>query len=193
MPIRSRATALVAVLMLLASLAPALAADNAPEYFQGNLLDMAQASRKSSTHVILQVDRWGTPEEAAAYLQVLKEKGQKGLVDAFWESKEAGFIRVGDRLGYPIIFARSIPIEGGRIVRAFTDRPLQFFETRNNLRSTDYPLGIVEIKFVDGKKGEGILIATASAKFDEKGNLEIEHLNSVPMKLINMVAKPVKK
>jgi hypothetical protein len=184
--------------LLLVSLLPGLAAagaQQAPEYFQGNLIDMPQAAaNRSSAMFILQVDRWGSQEEATAYLQILKDKGQKGLIDAFWESKEVGFIRVGDRLGYPIIFARSIPVEGGRIVRAFTDRPLQFFETRNNLRTTDYPLGIIEIKFLDGKKkGEGILIATASAKYDEKGNLTIEHMNSVPFKLLNMVAKPVEK
>ena len=184
--------------LILVSLLPGLAAagaQKAPEYFQGNLIDMPQAAAKrSSAMFILQIDSWGSQEEATAYLQILKDKGQNGLIDAFWKSKEVGFIRVGDRLGYPIIFAREIPTENGRIIRAFTDRPLQFFETRNNLRTTDYPLGIIEIKFVDGKKkGEGILIATASAKYDEKGNLAIEHMNSVPYKLINMVAKPVKK
>ena len=155
MTLRTRVAALAASLLL--AVAGTTVAQG-PEYFQGNLIDMPQAvARRSSAMFILQIDRWGSQEEATAYLQILKDKGQKGLIDAFWKSKAVGFIRVGDRLGYPIIFARSIPAEDGRIIRAFTDRPLQFFEPRNNLRSTDYPLGIIEIKFVDGKKkGEGI-------------------------------------
>ncbi len=175
--------------LLLAAIA---GAQTAPENFRGNLLDTNMASRGSATFVTLQVDRWGTPEEASRYLQVVREKGQKGLQEALWDSTEAGWIRIGSQLGYPIVFARSIETGEGRVVRAFTDRPISFFELRNNLRSTDYPLGIVELKLDAKGKGEGILIAAASAKFDDQGQLVVENFGTQPFKIVNVKTQAVK-
>ncbi|MFY9825394.1 MAG: hypothetical protein WAM82_28720 [Thermoanaerobaculia bacterium] len=139
------------------------------------------------------MDRWGTEEEALAYLKTLKEKGQDGLLKTFWDAKETGWVRIGSQLGYPIVFARSIPSPQGRIVRAFTDRPVQFFEARNSLRSADYPFGIIEIRLDAKGKGEGTLVAAASAKFNDKGQLELERYGTQPFKLMNIKAEPVKK
>lgn len=175
--------------LLLAAIA---GAQTAPEMFRGNLLDTNMVSRGTATFLTLQVDRWGTPEEADAYLQVIKEKGQKGLQEAFWDAKGAGWIRIGTQLGYPIVFARSLETPDGRIVRAFTDRPISFFELRNNLRSTDYPLGIVELKLDAKGKGEGTLIAAASAKFDDQGQLVVENFGTQPFKIVNVKKQPVK-
>lgn len=182
-------------LVLLASLtaAPALAqADKAPERFQGNMVSMDNAGRRSTAFVVLQVDHWGTEEEAMGYLKVLKEKGQNGLLETFYDAKEVGFVKVGDRLGYHIVFAREIPTPDGRIVRAFTDRPIMFFEARNSTRSRDYPFGILEIKFVGDKKGEGTLTAAMQIGFDDKGQLTMERWDTAPYKVLNVKAEPVK-
>lgn len=182
----------LAALLLSAS---AVAAQSAPEMFHGAIVDTPQVSRGTATFFTLQVDRWGTEEEAQAYLKILKEKGQEALIEAFRDAESSGFIQVGSHLGYPIIFARVIPTAEGRMVRAFTDRPIQFFEARNSLRSLDYPLGIIEIRFDPknkGGKGEGALAPAVSAKFDDKGQLEVEQYGSTPFKLLNITAKPVK-
>jgi len=102
-------------------------------------------------------------------------------------------VRVGNKLGYPIIFAREIPKEdGSRVVRAFTDRPIQFVEAMRNTRSRDYPLAIIEIVFPKEGKGEGMVVPAAQAGFDENGQLSIELRGTQPFKLLNMTAKPVK-
>lgn len=186
---RRKITTCTLAALLLAAIA---GAQTAPEMFRGNLLDTNMVSRGTATFLTLQVDRWGTPEEASTYLQVIKEKGQKGLQEAFWDAKEVGWIRIGSQLGYPIVFARSIETPDGRVVRAFTDRPISFFELRNNLRSTDYPLGIVELKLDAKGKGEGVLIAAASAKFDDQGQLEVENFGTQPYKIVNVKIQPVK-
>lgn len=192
MPVKLLVIAMLTVGAMLS--AAAIEAQPAPEVFNGTIYDAGQVSRGTATFFTLQVDRWGNEEESLRYRQILKEKGQQGLLDAFRDSEPVGFIRVGEQLGYPIVFARVIPATDGRVVRAFTDRPVQFFELRNNLRSLDYPFGIVEIQFFDKDKGkgEGTLVAAASAKFTDKGQLEIEQMGTTPFKLLNMKAAPVK-
>lgn len=187
--IRTTALALAAA----AVLAPGAFAASGPEQFNGVVYDQPNVTRGTTTFFLLQVDRWGTEEEAASYLKILKEKGQKALIEAFWDAEDSGFVRVGNKLGYPIIFAREIPREdGSRVVRAFTDRPIQFFEAMNNTRSRDYPLAIIEIVFPKEGKGEGMVIPAAQAGFDEKGQLGIENRGTQPFKLLNMTAKAVK-
>ena len=170
----------------------AAGAQSAPESFRGTLYDAGQVTRGTTTFFTMQIDHWGTEEEARAYLQTIKDKGQDALIGTFWDAKQVGWVKVGDRLGYHLVFARNIPTPEGRTVRAFTDRPLQFFELRNNTRSTDYPFGIIEIKFPAKGKGEGTLVAAASVKFDDQGQLEIEQYGTLPFKLLNIKAIPVK-
>lgn len=187
--IRGTSIALIAAL----TAAPLLAqADKAPERFQGNMVSMDNAGRRSTAFVALQVDHWGTEAEALDYLKILKEKGQNGLLETFFDAKGVGYIKVGDRLGYHIVFAREIPTPDGRIIRAFTDRPIMFFEARNNTRSRDYPFGILEIKFVGDKKGEGTLTAAMQMGFDDKGQLAMERWDTQPYKILNVKAEPVK-
>lgn len=187
--IRGTSIALLAAL----TVAPALAqSDKAPERFQGNMVSLDNVGRRSTAFVALQVDHWGTEQEAVEYLKILKEKGQQGLLDTFYDAKGVGYIKIGDRLGYHIVFAREIPTPDGRIVRAFTDRPIMFVEAMNNTRSRDYPFGILEIKFVGDKKGEGTLTAAVQVGFDDKGQLGMERWDTSPMKVMNVRAEPVK-
>jgi len=182
-------------LVLLAALtvAPALAQpDKAPERFQGNMVSLDNAGRRSTAFVVLQVDHWGTEQEAVDYLKILKEKGQNGLLETFYDAKEVGYIKVGDRLGYHIVFAREIPTPDGRIVRAWTDRPIMFAEAMRNTRSRDYPFGVLEIKFVGDGKGEGTLTAAVQMGFDDKGQLAMERWDTQPYKVMNVKAEPVK-
>lgn len=173
--------------------AGAIGAGGGAERFRGHVIDTQQVvPGAAATFFTLQVDRWGTEEEAKALLAILKEKGQQGLQKAFSDTRDAGFIRIGSQLGYSIAFARSIDTPEGRTIRAFTDRPIQFFELRNSLRSVDYPLGIVELKLDSSGKGEGVLLAAASAKFGDQGQLEIENLGTQPFKVVSIKTEPVK-
>lgn len=187
--IRRLAPLLLAVFVV----APALAqSDKAPERFQGNMVSLDNAGRRSTAFVVLQVDHWGTEQEAVDYLKILKDKGQQGLLDAFYDAKEVGYIKVGDRLGYHIVFAREIATPDGRIVRAWTDRPIMFAEAMRNTRSRDYPFGVLEIKFVGNGKGEGTLTAAVQMGFDDKGQLAMERWDTQPYKVLNVKAEPVK-
>ncbi|MGE0639785.1 MAG: hypothetical protein AB7G12_11980 [Thermoanaerobaculia bacterium] len=164
----------------------------AAEEFRGHIVDTPQVTRAAAGFFTLHVDQWGTDDEARAYLQTLRDEGQEALQKAFSHSREAGWIKIGTQLGYSISFARTFDTPEGRVVRAFTDRPIQFFELRNGLRSADYPLGIVEIRFDAKGKGSGTLIAAASAKFNESGQLELENWGTQPFKLVNIKAEPAK-
>jgi hypothetical protein len=184
--------ALICCTGLAAASGPAIA-QSAPESFRGHIIDTPQAYRGSATFFTLHVDRWGSEEESQAYLKAIKEQGQDAVLKSFWKAEDSGWLRVGSQLGYPVVFARSFALpDGGRLVRAFTDRPMQFYEVRNSLRSVDYPFGIVEIKFDKKGKGEGQLVAAASVKFDEDGQLVLENFGTQPFKLANMRIEEVK-
>ena len=169
------------------------AAAQAGERFEGTIADTAGALPGANiTFFTLQIDGLSTDEEMKALFATLEGKGQNGLMDVLWDLPEKGFVRIGGSLGYDVTVVRSIQEGDERIVRAVTDRPIQFFEVRHGLRSRDYPLGIVELRLGKDGKGTGRLIAAAKVEFDESGKLEIESFGTTPFKIMNVRTEATK-
>ncbi len=169
---------------LLAAL-PAVA--QGPEEFTGRIIDVAgSVPGPSTSHVRLHIEEYTPPEELQKLATVLVEEGPEALEKMLYDL-DRGWIRVGDRLGYPIAAARSIDTgNGDRVIRVLTDRPIQFFELRAGLRSRDYPFGILEIALDAEGKGEGQLIAAAKIEITKEGTIEIESLGVKPFKLTSV-------
>jgi len=133
------------------------------------------------------IEEFSTPEEAAQLAQILKESGDAGLAKALSKMKEKGNIQINNRLGYKIGFIRKIESpDGGYIIRMATDRPLTIPEVWGDTRSTDYTIGVVEMKLDAEDKGEGVIIYAAKVKFNEQNMLEIETYGIAPAKLVNI-------
>ncbi len=165
---------------------PAAPPPTAPETFTGRLVDAGGAvPRAQATYFTLKVDRYTTPEEAQDLLNTLQQGGQGAVVQRLWKMPAAGYIKVGDRLGYDVQVIRSLPTENGRIIRVLTDRPIQIFEVRGGLRSEDYPIGLVELKLDADNKGEGTLIAAAKVNL-EGGNLELESFGTPAFRILKV-------
>ena len=80
--------------------------------------------------------------------------------------------------------------DGTRKIVIGTDRPMSFFEARNNPRSRDYEFTLAEIRLPkDGKgKGQGKAIPAAKLTWDkEKNTLEIENYQREPVRLNEIV------
>jgi len=168
-----------------------LAAESVPEQFTGRIVDVGGAiPGATSTFVTIRINEFTSDEQVAGFVKLLGEEGSDALEDALWDL-DIGWIRIGGSLGYPLSLARSFDVDGGRVVRVVTDRPIQMFESMRGLRSKDYPFGIIELRLDDNGKGEGRLIAAAQAEMAE-GRLEIESYGTEPFRLISMSTDKVK-
>ena len=122
---------------------------------------IGRAGRAETLQIV--IERWSTDAERAALINTLVENGSDKLLDAVQKIKpRAGFIRTNTSLGWDIQFARMTEIEGGskRIVFA-TDRPMSFYEARNDTRSSDYEFMLCEMRIGPDGKGEGKLAVSA--------------------------------
>jgi hypothetical protein len=174
------------ILTLLASAVFALAADPM-ETFTGFGVHMGTG--KAGT-VIVGIDHWSTDEERDKFLGILKDKGQKGLIEALHNSPRVGYIRLANSRGYDLHFARSTELpDGTRRVVIATDRTLHFREVSGH-RSRYYDFSIAEMHFPKGEKGEGKLAPATSISFNKETNtLELENYGNQPVRLSSITSK----
>jgi hypothetical protein len=117
-----------------------------------------------------------------------KVEDRTKLLDAVQKVKpRCGYFRTSNTLGWDIQFAHETTLEDGtRKIVIGTDRPVSFYEARNNPRSRDYEFTLAEIRLPkDGKaKGQGKAIPAAKVTWDkEKNTLEIENYSREPVRL----------
>jgi hypothetical protein len=155
------------------------------ELFVGHLVN-TMASARFASPFVLQIDRWATQGDAQRLTGVLAARGEYALREDLWKS-QAGYVRVGGRIAYPIAAAFVEETPSGRTIRVLLDRPLGFFETQYYSRSYHYPFAVVELNLDRNGKGEGRFIA--AAKLQVRGDtLEIESLGPLPMRLLHVRA-----
>lgn len=162
---------------LLASL-PVLA-QSGGERFTATL---ANPTGGGTSPVTIHIDRYSTDAEIQKLAGILRDKGPDALRDALWDL-EAGYIRVGGGLGYPIAVARSRKTDKGRVVRLMMDRPISFQEAVSNSRSRDYPFGYIEMNLDNTGKGEGRFFAAAQVTMTA-GTVDIESYSPQPLRLL---------
>ena len=149
-------------------------------------VNMTGIGRGGAGTLQIVIERWSTDAERAALINTLVESGSDKLLDAVQKIKpRAGFIRTNTSLGWDIQFARMTEIEGGskRIVFA-TDRPMSFYEARNDTRSSDYEFMLCEMRIGADGKGEGKLAVSTKISYDkDKKSVEIENYGQEPVRL----------
>ena len=180
-----RALAL-AVVLSCAAWPLALRADD----FSGVIVDSGgSVPNRSTDRFTLHVDRYTTVEEAQALADILLQQGPDAVLKEI-RKLTAGYIKIGDRLGYPVGVIRSIDTEnGGRMIRAVTDRPLQMYELMRNTRSSTHEFGTLEIQLDEEGKGQGQLIAAAKVSINKAGEVVVESLGTRPFTLKNVKTK----
>jgi len=174
----------VALALPLAASREAAAAD-ALLHLTAFSINLNNGARTNTVDIV--IERWSTPEEIDKLRGTLMEDREK-LLPALQKVKpRCGYVRTSNTLGWDIQFARETEIsDGARRIVIATDRPIAFFEARNNPRSVDYEFTLAEIHLPkDPKaKGEGKLIPAAKLSYDkEKNTLEIENYQREPIRL----------
>jgi hypothetical protein len=136
------------------------------------------------------IERWSTDEERARLRDVLIEKGGDSLLAALQKIKpRTGFVRTSTSLGWDVSFAREVPLpNGGRRIIVATDRPMGFWELRNQTRSIDYDFTLAEIRLGPDGKGEGKLVTAAKVSYNQDTRtIEIENYGMEPVRLTQVV------
>jgi hypothetical protein len=142
--------------------------------------------------VIMRVERWSTEAERGLLTRTLLQKGAAELLDVLQDQKSVGSIRTPDSLGYDLRYAYQEPTdEGGRRVVLATDRPISFWEARNQPRTIDYPFTVIQMELDRDGHGKGTL--SYAAKITARGNtVELENFASSPIMLTEVDAKKIK-
>ncbi len=140
--------------------------------------------------VIMRVERWSTEAERTRLTAAL-QKGSDALLDVLRDQRSVGTIRTPDSLGYDLRYAHQEPGEdGGRRIVIATDRPIGFWEARNQPRSIDYPFTVIQMEI--GKDGEGKGTLSFATKVMPRGNVIIlENFATSPVMLTKIETRPV--
>jgi hypothetical protein len=159
-------------------------------------VNLSGVGRTGATTLDIVIERWSSDEEKQKLLDTLVEKGEDKLMDMVQDIKpRAGFIRTTQSLGWDIQVARygDLPSGGYRILFV-TDRPMSFYELRNNTRSRDYDFMVCEIRLNKDGKGEGKLATGTKVTYDkDKKQVTIENYGIEPVRLTSVTADMKKK
>jgi len=166
-----------------AFLAPAVVESRQQEKFTGFAINTN--SGPSTATVDFTVTRWSTDAERAQLLAIIKENKDPTdkLLRALQKLPKVGYIRTPDRLAWDLHYARQSPLdEGGRQIVLATDRPIGFWEARNQPRSYDYPFTIVQVHLDRNDTGSGKILAGTKIYIDKKNNLVLENFAQQPVR-----------
>jgi hypothetical protein len=163
-------------------------------------VNMSNIATGSNAIVRITVNSWSTAEERERLIAAVLEKGPDALLKELQKAPEKGRFQIPTArqpdphhlaLGLDIRYAWQTPLPDGgrRIVLAF-DRYIGMSEARNQPRTIDYPITLMEIRTDKSGKGEGKLAVATKISFDKKKNqIEIENYSTEPVRLNNVEVK----
>lgn len=139
--------------------------------------------------VIMNVERWSSEAEAGRLVKTLMQSGPHKLLDELRDMKSVGTIRTPDSLGYDLRYAHQEPGEdGGRRIVIATDRPISFWEARNQPRTIDYPFTVIQMEIGRDGKGKGTM--SWATKIRARGSvIELENFASAPIMLTEVESR----
>jgi hypothetical protein len=142
--------------------------------------------------VIMRVTRWSSEAERGRLTRAILTKGPDSLLEDLRDMKSVGTIRTPDSLGYDLRYAHQEPGEdGGRDIVIATDRPISFWEARNQPRTIDYPFTVIQMHL--DKSGEGKGTMSFATKIIARGNtVELENFASSPVMLNDIRTKAIR-
>src|SRR4029077_12003877 len=120
------------------------------------------------------IERWSTDDERQNLLDIIVENKdpRDKLLNALQKLPKVGYIRTPTSLSWDLHYARQNPSgDGGRQIVLATDRPMGFWEVRDQTRTIDYPFTIIEMHLDKDDKGQGKILVGTKIYVDKKKNL----------------------
>ena len=142
--------------------------------------------------VLIHITRWSSEEERARLVNTLLQKGPSELLEGLSGNTSVGTIRTPDSIGYDLRYAHQTPSDdGGRRIVIATDRPIGFWEARNQARTVDYPFTVIQMQI--GPEGKGTGTMSYATKITARDNvIELENFASAPVMLTEIEAHPIR-
>jgi hypothetical protein len=146
--------------------------------------------RPQTASLTFSIERWSTDQERDMLMTIVREQTDVNrlndqLLRALEGLPRVGRIRGANTVGWDLKYARQTPMPGGgRQVMLGTDRPLPFWEARNQPRTFDYRFTILDIRLDQENRGEGKMLARTRLIVDPQSNtLVLEQFGLQPVAL----------
>jgi hypothetical protein len=154
------------------------------ERFTAFAVNMNQTGAGSPTATVdINIRSW-TPDAQRDRLLEAAKDSPKALASALQAAPVVGSIRTPDSVAYDLHYARQTPSgDGGRRIVLMTNRPIGFWELRNQARSVEYPFMLIELRVDKNGNGEGKLSTATKIVGEESGILMLENYDLQPVQL----------
>jgi hypothetical protein len=190
MPVFRIATLVIwlAAMVVAPAASPGGQAIGSPERFTALAVNVDGFWFSRTGPVEIVVSRWSNESEQTRLTEALLDEGSDALLDALRDTPRVGYLRMSNSLGYDLHFARALPgDDGGRRIVLATDRPILFWEARNQPRSIDYPFTVIELRLNRDGEGEGKMSIAARISGNKALNLiELEDYANQPVRLLGV-------
>jgi hypothetical protein len=158
-----------------------------PAQYSANAIGQSGTVAGKSFGLNVYIDAVSPEGQVDELIEILRQKGQDGLVSALEKSKDLGRIAptgsVGTTMRVVLINPRP---DGGQHIVLATNRPIAFGELYNGTRSRDYPIGILVLNVDGNGKGSGTFAPLCKVKFNKKKELVVEHYGQKPFRVVNV-------
>ena len=154
------------------------------EQFTAFAVNMNNSGGNTTATVDITIKNWTPDAERDRLREAAKNSSPKSLLSALQKSPVVGSIKTPDSVAYDLKYARQAPgADGGRRIVLVTDRPMSFWELRNQPRSVDYPFMLIELRVDKNGNGEGKLSTATKIVYEESGILMLENYDLQPVLL----------
>jgi hypothetical protein len=148
-------------------------------------MNVGNVGRPRVGTIDITINRWSTDAERDGLLATFFERGPEKLLDVLQDAKPVGRIGAPGKLAWDLRYSRLVTLpEGGSQIVLLTDRPVSFWEARNQPRTTDYPFTLIDLRLRADGTGEGkASVATKITYNKQKQVVELENYATQPVRL----------
>jgi hypothetical protein len=158
-----------------------------PAQYSANAIGQSGTVAGKSFGLNVYIDGVSPEGQVDELIEILRQKGQDGLVSALEKSKDLGRVAPTGSVGTTMRMVLVNPgPDGGQHIVLATNRPIAFGELYNGTRSRDYPIGILVLNVDRDGKGTGTFAPLCKVKFNKKKELVVEHYGQKPFRLANV-------
>ncbi len=119
------------------------------------------------TPVEVVVERWTTPAERAALIEVVKKSDVGLTLQALEEQKTTGYVVLTEELRYDLHYAISFKAGDGRRIHLVADRPISRTPELVVSGSLEQAMTIIDLTVDAEGNGKGMAVLGADAQIDE--------------------------